>query len=220
MRCLIVDDDLKHVVRLKKALQDEAFAVDTALDGEKGSYLGRVHEYDVIILDHFVPKKTGQQVCLELRNAGKHTPVVALVRKPDVSHRLDMFAAGADDCLCKPYVVSELVARIRAILRRGPVLKEQVFQIGELMLNATTQQVYVNHKLILLSPRQYGILEILVRNQGRIITKEVLLERVWNMDADPFSHAVETHLWKIRKLLGRKAQKLIRHIPGRGYVID
>ena len=220
MRCLIVDDDLKHVVHLKKALQDEAFAVDTALDGQAGSYLARVHEYDVILVDHFIPKKTGQQLCLELRHAGKHTPLIALLRKVEVTHRLEMFAAGADDCICKPYVVSELLARIRAILRRGSVLKEQVFQIGALMLNSTTQQVYVERKLILLSPRQYGILELLVRNRGRIITKEMFLERVWNMEADPFSNAIETHLWKLRKRLGRKTQKLIRTVPGRGYVID
>jgi DNA-binding response OmpR family regulator len=220
MRCLIVDDDLKHVVRLKEALRDEAFAVDTALDGQRGSFLARVNQYDVIILDHLVPKKTGEQICLELRNAGKHTPVIGLVRKPEVSHRLDMFAAGVDDCLCKPYALSELIARIRAILRRGVVLKEDVFQVGELMLNVTTQLVYVGGKLVELTLLQYRILELLMRNRGRIITKEMFMERLWNMDADPFSNAIGTHIWKIRKRLGRKTQKLIRNIPGRGYIID
>lgn len=220
MRCLIVDDDLKHVAHLRKALQDEAFAVDTALDGQAGSYHARVHDYDVIIVDHFVPKKTGPQLCLEIRHAGKHTPIIALLRKPEVSHRLEMFAAGVDDCICKPYAMSELLARIRAILRRGSVLKEQVFQVGDLLLNATTLQVYVGRKLVLLSPRQYGILELLMRNRGQIITKQMFLEHVWNMDANPFSAAIDTHLWKLRKRLGKRASKLIRTVPGRGYVID
>src|SRR5262245_8134575 len=110
MKCLVIDDDLKHVAQLKKFLEEEAFAVDTAYDGQAGSYLARIHEYDVIIVDHLVPKKSGQQLCLELRSKGKHAPIIALFRKNDVNDRLEMFSAGADDCLCKPYSISELLA--------------------------------------------------------------------------------------------------------------
>jgi DNA-binding response OmpR family regulator len=220
MRCLIIDSDIKHISCLKKFLQEEAFAVDVALDGERGSFLARVHDYDLIILDELVPAKTAAQVCLDLRGKGRHAPIIALCHSANVRQRIELFSAGVDDCLCKPYSFSELLARIRAILRRGAVLKEQVFHVGELMLNCTTQQVYVGRKLVVLSSRQYAILELLIRNRGRIVSRAEILEHVWNMDADPFSNAMETHIWKLRKRLGPKMQTLIRNVLSRGYIID
>ncbi len=220
MRCLLIDDDLKHLARLKKFLEEEAFVVDTAYDGQMGSYLCRAHAYDIVLTKYHLPKKTAVQICTETRCKGNAVPILVLCPEDAVTDRIDGFSAGADDCLSIPYSTAELIARVRALLRRGAQLREDVVEIGRMRVNFTTQQIFVSNRLIRTSSKRFAILELLIRNRGRVVPRSTVLEHVWNMDVDPTSNSLETLVWKLRTDLGKVGRELIRTVPGRGYVIE
>jgi two-component system, OmpR family, response regulator len=220
MRLLIIDGDPITSSKLRRVLEEHGFVVDLARCGEQGSYLARVNAYDLILTDYRLPNKPGKQVCVDIRSAGLTVPIIGVIGSNDLESRLDLFMAGADDCLSKDDSARELLARIRAVLRRAPDIQPETIEVSGLSLNARTQRVRFQKKPINLSTKEFGILEFLLRNRGSVVSKSDLVEKIWNGRADPMSNTVQTHIFNIRKKLGRSGKDKIRNVQGRGYIID
>ncbi|HEX8947179.1 MAG TPA: response regulator transcription factor [Candidatus Paceibacterota bacterium] len=221
MRILVIDDEKPVRDMLKQTLKGEGFAVDTAEDGETGSQLARSNEYDVIVLDNRMPKKTGTEVVRELRAAGNQTPILMLSVLGDVRQKADLLNLGADDYLVKPYSYEELVARIRALLRRPKAVVGEVLTADDLVLDTKRHHVQRGKKDVVLTNKEFGLLEYLMRNAGTVLTRGMIMEHVWDMNIDPFSNTIESHIASLRKKIEpRGARKLIATIPSRGYKFD
>jgi DNA-binding response OmpR family regulator len=223
MRILIIEDNKEIRDLLKIGLESEMFSVDTAEDGEAGSYSARTNEYDVILLDNILPKKTGEFVCKDIRSAGKTTPIIIVSMNVDIEEKTRLLNAGADDYVAKPFSFKELLARIRAVLRRPKHAEVEVLKNGHLSLNSATHEVRLGDKPIYLTRKEFSLLELLLRHHGGVVSRGMILEHVWDMDGNPFSNTIETHIFNLRKKIeGNKRNtksKLICNVPGRGYRI-
>lgn len=221
MRILIVEDEQKIAKFVKKSLEAESFAVDVAEDGEKGSFLGRTNDYDLIILDNLLPKKNGLEVCKEIRNAGKNIPILMLSVKSGTNTKVDLLNAGCDDYLVKPFSLEELLARIRALLRRPPNIVGDVLKVDNLTLDTKKHKVQRDGKDVYLTRKEFMLLEYLMRNKGVVLSRGMLLEHVWDMSVDPFSNTIESHIASLRKKIDSSHKRpLIKTVPGIGYKID
>lgn len=220
MRILVIEDDKEIIKFLKPALQAESFIVDVAEDGETGSYVARTNDYDLIILDNVLPKKDGKCVCQEIRNKGKNMPIIMLSVKSEIGTKVELLDIGADDYLTKPFSFKELLARIKALLRRPEKIESDILEIDDLVLDENRQVVVRNKKEIYLTRKEFALLEYLMKNQGRVLSRGMIMEHVWDMNVDPFSNTVETHILNLRrKIEHRNAKPLIQTISGRGYKI-
>ena len=215
-------EDDKNINRfLKKCLEDAGFAVDASLDGEEGAFLACTNNYDLIILDNVLPKKDGRQICQEIRSDGKDAPVLILSAKSEVGDKVDLLNMGADDYLNKPFHFEELLARIKALLRRPHVLKSDILQVDDLILDKNKKNVHRGGVEILLSPKEFMLLEYLMENEGAVVSRATISEHVWDKDFDVFSKTVEAHISNLRrKIDGQSEKKLIQTLSGRGYKID
>lgn len=219
MKILIIEDDKKIIDFLKASLEAEYFAVDVAHDGEKGLYLARTNEYDLIILDNNLPKKKGNEVCEMLRQEGKTTPILVLSVKTETHDKVELLNLGADDYLSKPFSFQELLARIRALLRRPQQIEGDVLSISDVTMDTKRLKVLHQDKEVLLTRKEFMLLELLMRNRGTVLSRSMILEHVWDINADPFSNTIESHIMSLRQKLDPQ-KKLIQTIPGRGYRID
>ena len=220
MRILVVDDEPEICTLLRLALTQHSFSVDLAEDGEKASYLGRTNDYDVIILDNILPKKMGLQVCREIRAAGKTVPILVLSAMPESATKVALLDAGADDYLSKPFSMDELLARVRALSRRPKEIAGEVLTFDDLILNTKAHTVYRAKREVHLTPKEFMLLEYLLRNQGAVLPRSIILEHVWNMDTDPFSNTIESHILSLRRKIDPDGKKSIIHtVPGVGYKI-
>jgi DNA-binding response OmpR family regulator len=220
MRILIIEDNAEIRNLLKVGLEAESFAVDTAEDGEKGSFIARTNDYDLVLLDYMLPKKNGDQVCKEIRKAGKKTPILLLSVQNEVSDKVTLLQNGADDYMTKPFSFEELVARIRTLMRRPQILQEETFEIGNVKLNSRTQEVKMGKENVYLTKKEYTLLEFLLRHKGETVSRGMIMEHVWDLDGDPFSNTIETHIFNLRKKIEQKKNgRLIFNVPGRGYKI-
>lgn len=217
MRILIIDDNKDIRALLKRGFEAEMFAVDIAENGEIGSYTARTNDYDIIILDNIMPKKTGAEVCKEIRKAGKKTPIILLSVESSPEEKAKLLALGADDYISKPFSFQELLARVRAILRRPNQTIEENLVAGELSLNSRTQVVKLGKRNLYLTRKEYSLLELLLRNSGEVVSRGAIMEHVWDLDGNPFSNTIETHIFNLRKKIERGKNKMIWNIPGRGY---
>ena len=221
MRILIVEDEKDIRDFVAKSLKAESFAVDTAADGEKGSFLARTNDYDLIILDNIMPKKSGLQVCEEIRKDGKTVPILILSVKSETNAKVDLLNAGADDYLTKPFSLDELLARVRALLRRPTQIENEILQIDDLIVDTSRQTVRRGGKDIYLTRKEFALLKYLLKNQGIVLSRGMIMEHVWDMTADPFSNTIESHILSLRRKIDTKGKKkLIHTVPGRGYKID
>ncbi len=222
MRILIVEDEEKIAEFLKASLEGECFAVDIATDGEAGSYLGRTNPYDAIILDNALPKKLGIDVCRELRAKGVTTPIIILSVHSESYTKVQLLDAGADDYLIKPFSFGELMARLRALMRRSPVMTKNVLEFGDISLDLRSHIVTKNSEQIRLTRREFMLLEYFMRNPGIMLSRTMIMEHVWNMSIDPFSHTIETHVVSLRRKLGdqKRGGQIIRTMPNRGYIME
>jgi len=221
MKILFIEDDssIRNVLRI--SLESEGHTVDESSDGEQGSFLARTNEYDLIILDNNLPKKGGKQVCLEIRNANIHTPILMLSAKSEVTEKVALFELGADDYVTKPFSYEELTARIHALIRRPKQIEETTYKINNLSLNSDTCEVTRKDKRIYLTRKEFSLLELLMKNNGKVLSRGVLMDHVWDMDMDPFSNTLETHIMNVRKKIGdTKTSRIIQNVPGRGYRIN
>jgi DNA-binding response OmpR family regulator len=221
MRILVIEDDKEIREAVVKNLSNVGYTVDTAEDGESGSYIARTNQYNVIILDNFLPIKNGDQVCKEIRAAGIHTPIIFMSVEYATKHKVHVLNIGADDYVTKPIVFSELLARIQAVLRRPYAITDSVYQIDDLTIDTSTQEVIKSKERIYLTRKEYALLECLARKPGKIITRGEILEDAWGYDTNPFSNTIEAHIRNLRKKIGETADnKYIHTVPGRGYKLD
>jgi DNA-binding response OmpR family regulator len=221
MRVLIIEDDKDLGSLLKSSLEAEYFSVDLAEDGEKGSMLGRVNDYDLIILDNILPKKTGLQVCQDIREKGRMVPILVLSVESEMSKKVYLLNSGADDYLTKPFSLEELLARVRALLRRPRDLNQIVLQIEGLTIDTVQHIVTRGGKEVYLTRKEFELLEYLLKNQGKVLSRGMIMEHVWDMNADPFSNTIETHILNLRRKVDSEGRaKLIHTVPGRGYKME
>ncbi len=221
MKVLIIEDEKEIAEFLKKSLEAENYVVDVAHDGEKGSFLARTNDYDIILLDNIMPKKTGKQVCEEIRRDGKDVPILMISVKSEVTTKVDLLNAGADDYLTKPFSLDELLARIRALLRRPQKIETEILKVDDLVLDTSKHKVMRGDKEIYLTKKEFMLLKYLMKNAGIVLSRGMILEHVWDMSVDAFSNTIESHIRSLRRkidLPGKK--KLIHTIPGFGYKID
>ena len=221
MRVLVVEDEKKIAGFLKAGLEEKCFSVDLAMDGERGSYLARTTDYDLVILDNILPKKSGLEVCREIRERGRIMPIIMVSVKGDPSAKIELLNAGADDYLAKPFSFEELLARIAALLRRPPDLKSSVLGLDDLSINTSAYTVARGTTRIYLTRKEFMLLEYLLRHRGAVVSRGMILEHVWDMDGDPFSNTIESHISSLRRKVDIPGKrKLIHTIPGRGYKAD
>lgn len=221
MKILIIDDETAIVEFLKQGLEAKLFQVETASDGERGAFLGRTGNYDLIILDYVLPKMDGWEVLKEIRNEKKHIPVIMLTVKSELNTKEQMFNLGADDYLTKPFLFDELLMRINAILKRPAKTEGDLFKIDNLTLSTRTKIIRRDGKEIYLTRREFSLLEYLLRNRGLIISRQQILEHVWDYNADPFSNSIESHIASLRRKLNKnKNRNLIHTFNGRGYKLS
>ncbi len=218
MRILLVEDEHKIAHSIKKGLEQEAYAVDVAYDGERGFDLALGEEYDLIILDLMLPRMDGITFCRQLRQEKNHTPILILTAKGELHDKVEGLNAGADDYLVKPFAFEELLARTRALIRRPKQTLTNILTCRDLSLNPFTFEVKRARKLIKLSKREFALLEYLLRHKGRILSKDQIITHVWNYDADILPNTVEVYIGYLRKKLGKP--ELITTVKGFGYKIQ
>lgn len=221
MRILIADDEPSVRILLQETLKNEGFAVDTADDGEHALSLARTNDYDVIVLDNRMPRRTGLEVVRTLRDEDNATPILMLSVLDDVRQKADLLNLGADDYLVKPYSHEELVARIRALLRRAKTLTHDTLTADDLVLDVKRHTAHRSNNELTLTNKEFTLLEYLMRNAGSVLTRGMIMEHVWDMNIDPFSNTIESHVASLRKKIEPPgAKKLIHTINGRGYKFE
>lgn len=223
MRILVVEDEHKIAGALKRGLEQESFAVDVAYDADEGLSSALTGEHDVIILDRMLPGLIeGVDICKEIRAEGIHTPVLMLTAKDLISDRVAGLNAGADDYLVKPFAFEELLARVRALLRRPQDHIGSELRVDDLRLDTTTFAVSRAGTPISLSNKEYALLEYLMRNQNRVLTKNSIIEHVWDYDADILPNTVEVYVGYLRNKIDKpfKGQNLLHTVRGFGYKIS
>ena len=217
MRLLVVEDEPDLRRSLARALSDAQFAVDESPDGEDGLFRSLEVDYDAIVLDLMLPLRSGEAVLEGIRRAGRTTPVLLLTARDTIADRVRGLNHGADDYLTKPFVIDELVARLRALIRRAQQQPSPVVTIGPLRIDLVRRRVYRDDTEIPLTGREFGILEQLVRHRGRILTRTTLSEHLYNDASEVMSNAIDVHIAAIRRKLG---PALIETRRGQGYLID
>ena len=207
---------------IKEGLEAEHFAVDWAQDGEEGSFLARTNEYDFLILDIRVPKKDGLTLCKELREDGRKFPILMLTVENNTDTKVEALNSGADDYLTKPFSFEELVARVRALLRRQKeIIKSSLIKVDDLEMDTLGHAVTRSGKSIKLSRKEFALLEYLMSNTGILLTRNMILEHVWDMNADPFTNTVDVHIKLLREKIDKNyKRKLIHTIHGYGYKFE
>jgi DNA-binding response OmpR family regulator len=220
VRILIIEDDRKAARLLAKGLQEERFVVDTAYSGEEGDEMASVNDYDVIVLDWLLPDKEGIVVCRDLRARGVSTPILMLTARDSLVDRVTGLNTGADDYLVKPFGFAELLARIHALLRRSEITRPVVFSVADLTLDPLSHRVTRGALPISLTPKEYAILEVLMRHTGEVVTRARLAERVWETEHDTLTNLVDVHVSHLRRKIDiAGVPPLIHTIRGRGYLL-
>ncbi len=220
MRALVIEDDRAVSQFIERGLRENGFAVEVAFDGHDGMQTAEATEHDVIVLDLMLPGRDGFSILSQMRQAGNKTPVICLTARDSVDDRVTGLDLGADDYLVKPFSFAELLARIRALLRRGSQLLDNPIKIADLSIDITTRQVRRSEQRIDLSAREFELLEYLARHTGQVLSRTMLLEKVWDVNRDPQTNVVDVHINRLRKKIDRGFSKsLIHTIRGVGYVI-
>lgn len=218
MRILIVDDDQRLCHTLKRGLEENTFAVDCVHDGEEGEISGCNDIYDIIILDVMMPKKDGIQVCRDLRTRSINTPILMLTAKDTVGDRVKGLDTGADDYLVKPFSFSELLARVRALLRRQDKSRSPQLKADDLTLNTVTHEVYRQQEQIILTSKEFAILEYLMRNPNAVISRAMIEEHAWDCNFDSLSNLVDVYIRRLRqKIDPEQGKNIIETVRGAGY---
>ncbi|KKP67851.1 MAG: Two component transcriptional regulator, winged helix family [Candidatus Roizmanbacteria bacterium GW2011_GWA2_35_19] len=218
MRILVVEDEHRIANSIKKGLEQEKYAVDVAYTGEDGYDLASSEEYDVLILDLMLPKMDGITICRELRKNNKHVPILILTAKSQLEDKVVGLNSGADDYLTKPFSFEELIARIRALVRRPKINLGSVLKVADLTLDTLTFVAKRGKENITLSSKEFSLLEYLMRNSGKILSKDNIISHVWDYDADILPNTVEVYIKALRNKIDHGHKKLlIQTVRGFGY---
>lgn len=221
MRILLVEDEPSAARMLAKGLREQTFAVDVAADGERALYQASVNDYDLIILDVMLPVKDGFSVCRELRESGSAVPLIMLTAKDEVADRVSGLDAGADDYLVKPFDFRELLARVRALLRRGEAIRPEVIKVGDLELDTRAQRATRAGRVIRLTAKEYALLEYFARRADEIVGRADIAAHVWDEHFDIFSNLIEVYVQRLRRKIDDGHDlKLLRTRRGEGYVLS
>ena len=219
MRILLIEDDKKISEAISKGLKAEGYAVDIAFDGIKGEEFAAINNYDLIILDIMLPKQDGWQTCANLRRQKILTPILMLTALDDVSDKIKGLDSGADDYLAKPFHFGELLARMRALLRRGNEIKSSVLEKFGLKLDLNTHIALREGKEIQLSTKEFALLELFMMNPNKILSRETISEHLWDMNFDPRSNVIESFVKFLRQKIDKDFEKqLIQTVRGSGYI--
>lgn len=221
MRVLVAEDDQKIASFVMKGLKEAGFAVDHAVDGEDGLFLALTEPYDAAIIDIMLPKLDGLSLITELRGKKVNTPVIILSAKRSVDDRVKGLQTGSDDYLTKPFAFSELLARVQALIRRASGATEPThLTVGDISVNLLTREMFRANEKIDLQPREFALLEYLMRHAGRVVSKTMIMEHVWNYNFDPQTNVVDVLVCRLRDKIDRNFdQKVIHTIRGMGYVL-
>jgi len=221
MRILVVEDEPRMANVIARGLREQSYAVDVAQTGNDGLYQSSINDYDLILLDVLLPERDGFEVCRELRARGSATPILMLTARAAVDDRLTGFDAGADDYLTKPFSFRELLARVRALLRRDARLQPDVFEIADLIIDSASHRVSRGNREIQLTAKEYALLEHLARHAGRLISRTEIAAHVWDDSFDPFSNTIEVYINRLRKKIdGDQSTKLLHTRRGEGYILE
>ena len=220
MRILLVEDEKKIAEFIKNGLKEQAYNIDIAEDGIKGQDLAAMNEYDLIILDILLPKQDGWTTCENIRKDGIKTPILMLTSKSETEDKVKGLNLGADDYLTKPFEFKEFLARVRALLRRNSNEKTDILSIADLSVNLIEHTVIRNNKKIVLTSKEFGLLEYLLRNKKRVVSRAQISESVWGMDFDGASNVVDSYIKFLRQKIDKRFSKpLIHTVIGVGYVL-
>ena len=218
MRILVVEDSRRLAGIIKRGLLEEGYAVDNAYDGEEAEYMAETTPFDVVILDIMLPKKDGVTVCRDLRAKNVNAPILMLTAKDSVEDKVAGLDSGADDYLVKPFAFSELLARIRALLRREVLPRVQQLRIGDLSLDPQTREAWRDGDRMDLTAKEYAILEYFMRRPNVVVTRTMLGESVWDYEFDGISNIIDVYVRRIRRKIDREGQdSLIQTVRGAGY---
>lgn len=221
MKILLVEDEEKLLESIREGLVHSGYVVDTALDGEEGSFMAFTNDYDLIILDINLPQKDGFEILKEVRARDREVNIIMLTALSDIDDRVKGFDLGANDYVLKPFHFEELKARIRSLLRRKTTIKDSVIETKGISFDTTKRTFKIDGENLKLTAKEAGILEYLFFNLGRYVTTEELMEHVWNDEVDIFSNVVRVHMSALRKKLKAKLGKnIIKNEIGKGYIID
>jgi heavy metal response regulator len=220
MRILVIEDEKKVARFIKRGLEEAGYLVDVAADGEEGLYLAEIDDYDLIVLDLILPRKNGLEVCKELREQNIKVPVLILSARDSVEDKVTGLDMGADDYLTKPFAFSELLARVRALLRRGETMVPVKLMVADLVMDTVTHSVNRAGKEIKLTSKEYALLEYFMMNVGKVLTRTMLSEHVWDYTFDTFSNVIDVYINYLRNKVDRDFEpKLIHTVRGVGYVM-
>jgi two-component system copper resistance phosphate regulon response regulator CusR len=220
MRILLVEDDSRIVRFVSQALREQAYAVDATADGEDALFKASVNDYDAVILDVMIPGRDGFEVCRELRASGSRVPIIMLTARDAVPDRVEGLDSGADDYLTKPFEVAELLARLRALLRRGHVVRPALVTTADLRIDTRAHAVTRAGRRIELTAKEYALLEYLARERGRVLTRAEIAEHVWDENFDPLSNLIDVNINRLRRKIDDGfAAPLIHTRRGEGYML-
>jgi two-component system OmpR family response regulator len=221
MKILIIEDDLDAASYLVKALREAGHTTEHASDGESGLFMASENGYDIVVVDRMLPRRDGLSVISELRKRGVNTPVLILSALGQVDDRVTGLRAGGDDYLPKPYSFTELLARVEVLgRRRGSPEQDMVYKVGDLELDRLAHDVRRAGKEIVLQPREYRLLEYLMKNAGQVVTRTMLLENVWDYHFDPQTNVIDVHVSRLRSKIEKDFDRpLLRTVRGAGYMI-
>ena len=218
MRLLLVEDERKVSDLVARALRAESYAIDVAEDGQRGWELVQSYQYDLIILDLMLPQLPGEELLRRIRRTNPSVPILVLTARAATQDKVNNFEAGADDYLTKPFAFAELVMRVKALLRRGPITRSSVLRVGDLEVDRFTQQVRRAGRRIELTPKEYALLEYLAANPGRVFSRTMIIEHVWDQSFEGLTNIVDVYVRHLRsKVDDPFPVKLIRTVRGVGY---
>ena len=221
MRILVIEDEVKTAKFLKKGLGESGFVVDIAKDGPDGLHLALEVDFDVIILDLMLPHMDGWQVLARLRQANRHTPLLLLTALDAVHERVRGFELGADDYLVKPFAFSELLARVRSLLRRASPRQQETIRLGDLEIDTLRQRVTRAGQRLYLTAKEFLLLSLLARHAGEVLSRTLIAEAVWDMNFDSDTNVVDVNMRRLRSKVDEPfAMKLIHTVRGAGYVME